>query len=217
MSPRMVIQSLLLLCACSHAAFAQFIRETTDADRAALQTRVTTYTHPAGVRVTLIATVHVGEKSYYDAIRDTLSGADAVLHEGARVRSGGVAFDFARALGLEKQTAQLRLAGERFIRADADELDVRGVAAAPTSRRALADGLLSLERDPSVASATNAAYAIVDRNAIALQALRHRLARGDQHIILLYGAAHAPDLDKRLHDELGFRITQTSWISAFRI
>lgn len=219
MSPRTVIASLLLALLFCRATFAQFIQEQPTDAGADLQTRLTAYTHPAGVTITLIATVHVGDASYYDAIARELQRADAVIHEGARLRADSrrVSLDFASALRLSTQTRSLKLVGDRFIRADMDGLVVSSQPEPPSTRRALADGLLALERDPQVARATSDAYAIPDRNAIAVQALRHRLARGDTHIVLLYGAAHAPDLDRRLRSQLGFAPARTHWLTVFAI
>jgi hypothetical protein len=56
-----------------------------------------------------------------------------------------------------------------------------------------------------------------ERNAAAVEVLRARLAAGDRKIALVYGAAHGPDLDLRIVEDLGLRRRALRWSTAWRI
>lgn len=199
----------------------------------AIRTAVRTYTHPGRVSVTLVSTVHVGSADYFAAIRDRLHGSvepfDSVLVEGV-ARSVGearaVSHAYAPTLGLIEQSAGLRLAGPNVLRVDLDGTTFdrlcrsagvqTPVTPPPASRRELADGLLKLADDPAVLAITERAYLVRERNDAAIQTLRHRMARGDRSIALVYGAAHGPDLHRRLI-ALGFVPQSTTWLTAFAV
>ena len=55
------------------------------------------------------------------------------------------------------------------------------------------------------------------RNAKALKVLRGQLGKGTKKVAIFYGAAHMPDLARRLTKELGFRRISQSWLSAWRL
>ncbi len=48
---------------------------------AELQTGITTYTNPDGIQVDLISAVHIGDRSYYDALNQIFRDYDVVLYE----------------------------------------------------------------------------------------------------------------------------------------
>lgn len=211
---------LLARLAMPEPPFVQTVRD--DAGRR-LQTGVTEYVHPSGVRVTLVATVHLATPAYYDSIRGRIEPADVVIHEGVRRRFTrplvGIASPPA---GLVRQTDMLPTRGERFVLGDLDEAAFESardkrvpIAPVPADRVSLADSVTHAIREPQTRGATERAFAILPRNAAAIEVLRHRLTRGDQRIVLLYGASHAPDLDRRLIEEFGFACEQTTWIDAF--
>jgi hypothetical protein len=55
------------------------------------------------------------------------------------------------------------------------------------------------------------------RNEAAIAVLKERLEAGDRKLAIFYGAAHMPDLEKRLLDELGFEKVRTHWLEAWKI
>ncbi len=91
-----------------------------------------------GRRVVLTGAVHVGQQSYYDALRLDLSGCEAVFFEGLASRDGGPAEDavvrwaaLAEALGVVYQSDVLDTEREGWVHADldADVLRARMLAA----------------------------------------------------------------------------------------
>lgn len=55
---------------------------------------------------------------------------------------------------------------------------------------------------------------ITERNKAAIKALQERIAQGDHDLAIFYGAAHLPDMEKRLK-ELGFERTGSEWLTAW--
>ncbi len=53
------------------------------------------------------------------------------------------------------------------------------------------------------------------RNARAIEVLREQLEAGATHIGIFYGAAHMPDMARRLTDELGLRYQGSDWVDAW--
>lgn len=56
---------------------------------------------------------------------------------------------------------------------------------------------------------------IVDRNQAAMQVLRQSLQEGKQKIAIFYGAAHLPDFEERLMDQLDLERTESTWVTAW--
>ena len=56
---------------------------------------------------------------------------------------------------------------------------------------------------------------IVDRNQAAIQVLRKSLQEGHQKIAIFYGAAHLPDFEERLMDQLDLERTASTWVTAW--
>ncbi len=56
---------------------------------------------------------------------------------------------------------------------------------------------------------------VVERNKAALAALMTRLQEGDDVVAIFYGAAHMPDMERRLLKEHGFTRSADSWITAW--
>jgi len=116
----------------------KYIRISRDADEnpLALQTAIVEFVpaDPAkgNLRVDLIGAVHVGEKSYYDALNKAFEGYDVVLYElvapdGTRVPKGGKSSGHPVALlqnglkgmlGLEHQLEQVDYSKENLLHAD---------------------------------------------------------------------------------------------------
>jgi hypothetical protein len=58
---------------------------------------------------------------------------------------------------------------------------------------------------------------VTERNKRAIRVLRRQIDRGRRRIAIFYGAAHMPDLEKRLTGELGLRRTAVEWEVAWNI
>lgn len=56
---------------------------------------------------------------------------------------------------------------------------------------------------------------VIDRNAEAIKGLQKQLAQGKQRIGIFYGAAHLPDLEKRLVADFSMTKGETRWIKAW--
>jgi hypothetical protein len=56
---------------------------------------------------------------------------------------------------------------------------------------------------------------IADRNKAAIKALQKELAKGKKKIAIFYGAAHMPDMEKRLREELGLKRQHEEWLTAW--
>jgi hypothetical protein len=55
---------------------------------------------------------------------------------------------------------------------------------------------------------------ITERNKAAMSVLKDQLATGKQNVAVFYGAAHFPDMDKRMK-EMGFEPVSTEWVVAW--
>ncbi len=58
---------------------------------------------------------------------------------------------------------------------------------------------------------------ISGRNTVALEVLRKEIAAGKRKIAIFYGAAHMPDLQKRLRSEFGLTPTGIRWLVAWNL
>ncbi len=216
-----VFLMILVLTPGLRGEVATFVRIVEQPDGARwLQTLAASYRHPSGVRVTILATVHQAHADYYDQIQSRCDAADGVVFEGI-VRP--VPVRLISELPLNWQIQRLRLTGGRYLRGDlsaAEYDEVRDqstpVAPTPATLEALATSILQAQVDPNMRQATERAFAVLPRNAAAMTSLRHRLSRGDQHVILLYGASHAADLQSRIASELGFKLESIEWLGAFK-
>lgn len=56
---------------------------------------------------------------------------------------------------------------------------------------------------------------IKDRNKAAMEVLKSEIEKGNKKIAIFYGAAHMPDFEQRLLDELGMRKTKQAWVDAW--
>lgn len=56
---------------------------------------------------------------------------------------------------------------------------------------------------------------IDDRNAAAMKVLKREMNEGKKHIAIFYGAAHMPDFQERLNDELKMKPTKQVWLDAW--
>jgi hypothetical protein len=58
---------------------------------------------------------------------------------------------------------------------------------------------------------------ISGRNQVAIRVLRQEMAADKRKIAIFYGAAHMPDLQQRLRDELGLAPRKTRWLVAWNL
>lgn len=56
---------------------------------------------------------------------------------------------------------------------------------------------------------------IQDRNQAAMKVLESEIQKGNKKLALFYGAAHMPDFEKRLINDLGMRKTKHAWVDAW--
>ncbi len=55
------------------------------------------------------------------------------------------------------------------------------------------------------------------RNQRAIDVLQIRIAAGDRRVAIFYGAAHMPDMEERLLEQLDLEYLDTTWIDAWRL
>lgn len=91
-----------------------------------------------------------------------------------------------------------------------------GPAGAVKLRQMIADKLdrVGLE---SLLGPTLDRLLLYDRNAAAMKVLQQQLSKGTKKVAIFYGAAHMPDLEKRLDRDLGLRHHSTAWVRAWDI
>lgn len=70
--------------------------------------------------------------------------------------------------------------------------------------------------DDQIAAFAGESVIISDRNERCLEVMHRELAAGRNNLGIFYGAAHFPDMEKRLLD-LGFRRTNQEWLTAWNI
>jgi hypothetical protein len=58
---------------------------------------------------------------------------------------------------------------------------------------------------------------VEDRNKACMKVLQQQLRAGKKKIAIFYGAAHMPDFDKRLKEELGMTRISSDWINAWSL
>ena len=56
---------------------------------------------------------------------------------------------------------------------------------------------------------------LTDRNTVALNVLAKELKAGKKSLAIFYGAAHLPDLEKRMIEKMGFERKTTKWLAAW--
>jgi hypothetical protein len=58
---------------------------------------------------------------------------------------------------------------------------------------------------------------VIDRNKACLEVLKQQLKAGKKKIAIFYGAAHMPDFDKRLKEEVSVKRTTNEWLDAWSL
>lgn len=101
--------------------------------------------------------------------------------------------------------------------------DLLVTALAPDRRsgvkRILARLMVEEMRTLDLPSGSSAEMSVIieDRDRRALEVLKTEIAAGKRRLAIFYGAAHMPDLERRLEAELDFQLTGVSWLTAWSL
>jgi hypothetical protein len=249
----------------------KYLRVVVDPAASRLETGVVTFTNADGVKVDLIAAVHIGEKSYYQGLNKSFAQYDTVLYEmvkpkeagapqpgdGANSMIGQMQHTMKDLLALEFQLDEIDYKQANFVHADLDaetfarlqkergetfpELMLKALQRALSNPQQAAPGKdagqafrellqvltrpdgerqikLMLAQSMQDVEATAAGFAgpngesviVTERNKKVIEVLKQTLAGGKKNIGIFYGAAHMPDLEKRMA-ELGFTPTKSEY------
>lgn len=241
-----------------------------------LDTTISRYTRSGPgqetITVDLIGAVHVGEKSYYDALNDQFTKYDAVLFElvappNTKIPKGGgprsanpvsaLQTGMKSVLGLEFQLEQIDYTQPNFVHADMspDEFSQKmkeknesfwtmflkmmnqGMAqqangGARTDELTMLAALFSKNREIKLKQAMalqmesmdgaiealegpDGSTILTERNKKALEVLRRELQAGKKNLGIFYGAAHLPDMHRRLESEFGMKFVEHRWVPAW--
>ena len=72
-----------------------------------------------------------------------------------------------------------------------------------------------MERLTAGLDADGGSVILTDRNKVALQVLRKQLQGGKKNLAIFYGAAHLPDMEKRMIENMGFERKGMRWVAAW--
>ena len=56
---------------------------------------------------------------------------------------------------------------------------------------------------------------LTERNTVALKVLEKEMKAGRKNLAIFYGAAHMPDIEKRMIKNMGFERKATRWLTAW--
>jgi hypothetical protein len=84
-------------------------------------------------------------------------------------------------------------------------------------KRVLAEQLEDMEGSLTVIDGPDGSTLVSERNKVALGVLGKQIAKGKKSLAIFYGAAHMPDLSKRLRAEYGLAPIQTQWLVAWSL
>jgi hypothetical protein len=242
-----------------------------------LESAEVTLQNPQGVRVHLVAAIHIGEKAYYDGLNQDFRNDDAVLYEmvmpkdsqppppsdgqnpGDTTRPQSAVSQFQRflkdTLELDFQLDDIDYTAPNFIHADldTDTFEQMQAARGESFESLMLQQLLAainqppkpgedpndqsisdmvhiltrpdMERQIKVVIARQlgdmdsaamglegpqGSVILTERNKAAMATLSDTLAAGKKNVAIFYGAAHMPDLTKRV-EALGFVPVSTQW------
>lgn len=253
------------------SATRQFMRLVPDhAGGGKLETAVVTYRNDAGVRVHLVAAVHIADKGYYERLNKTFTRYDALLYELIKPRGANPPAPGSRptsgigllqrgmkdAMKLDFQLDDIDYTKHNFVHADLDaeeftsmesqrgesilgvmiqqsfhemERQAQGKSKAhpitifhllaalkaPDSARQfkllMAEQFDTIEDQFAGVGGPQGNVIITERNKRCIQRLQESIAKGNKNIGIFYGAAHMPDMSKRV-EELGFKQVNTKWL-----
>jgi hypothetical protein len=102
---------------------------------------------------------------------------------------------------------------------DTELPDLASLVTDPTAlskiKRLLASQLAAIDAPGAGLGPTLNTILVEDRNKAAMKVLKKEIDRGQKKIAIFYGAAHMPDFEKRLRDELGLVPVSTTWVHAW--
>lgn len=84
-------------------------------------------------------------------------------------------------------------------------------------KRLMAEQFENLEGMSDALSGPNGSTILTERNRVALETLREQIDAGHKRIAVFYGAAHLPDMEKRLADDFGLERKGESWVEAWSL
>ncbi|MGA2584327.1 MAG: hypothetical protein ABSG31_13700, partial [Tepidisphaeraceae bacterium] len=244
------------------------------------QTAEVAFQNSAGVTVTLIGAIHIGEQSYYDALNTEFQSYDAVLYEMIKPKDApppapgddgpssghgemSAVHNFQRmlkdTLQLDYQLDDIDYTAPNFIHADMDIdtfeqmqaqrgesfetlmfqqimnslenppkdeseeqswEDLVHMVASPDMERqikvVIARQLGDMDTAAMGLDGPGGTVIVSERNKACLKVLSDTIASGKKNIAIFYGAAHMPDMSRRL-EEMGFTPLSTKWNSAWNL
>lgn len=96
-------------------------------------------------------------------------------------------------------------------------LKIAALGPTPAERKILKTGLAAEFSDlDSELTGMEGEALLLTRNNRALQVFRDRVKRGDRKLAIFYGAAHMPDLGKKLRRQ-GWKPISTTWLDAWKL
>lgn len=84
-----------------------------------------------------------------------------------------------------------------------------------TLKRLMASQFENMDGMIKAINGPNGSTILTERNKIAIKVLTREIAKGKKNIGIFYGAAHLPDLEKRLVSEFGLKRQSERWIVAW--
>lgn len=81
----------------------------------------------------------------------------------------------------------------------------------------VAEQLADMEQLFSAVDADRDSVILAERNKVAVRRLQEALAAGHNKVAIFYGAAHMPDLERRLLEDVGCKPAGKTWITAWDI
>lgn len=242
----------------------------------ALETAVVRYTSPQRpeLAVDLVAAIHVGDKSYYDALNRLFEEYEVVLYElvapeGTRIPKGGrqgptthpvglLQDGLSSLLGLEHQLRCVDYTRPNLVHADMSPeeferamqrreesfsklfLRLLGAGIAQNAagkgpsdvelfaalfakdrterlKRIMAQQFTSMDGVLAVLDGPEGSAILSERNARCLEVFSRQVAEGKRRIAIFYGAAHLPDMERRLSADYGLKATTTRWLTAWQL
>jgi len=82
-------------------------------------------------------------------------------------------------------------------------------------KRIMAQQFEGMEATASVLDGPNGSTILTERNKAALRVLSTELRKGKKRIAIFYGAAHLPDMEKRLLSEFKLKRSKSEWLTAW--
>jgi hypothetical protein len=84
-------------------------------------------------------------------------------------------------------------------------------------KRIMANQFAQLEDGTMPFGGPNGSTILTERNKKALDVLRRQLDAGKKNLAIFYGAAHMPDMERRLIDEFGMQRGESEWLAAWSL